>query len=239
VLATTTTGQPAAFIAEPILGVGGFITPPREYFARVVEVVRKAGALFICDEVQTGWGRTGRYFNGIEHYGVQPDIMTFAKGAASGMPIGITVSTPEIAAAFKGLTLSTFGGNPMSATATMATLHIMDRENIPARAERLGQRLRAGLEALKDKHPLIGEVRGMGLMQGVELVEDRKTKAPASKRTNLLVEAMKKRHVLIGKGGLYGNCLRIAPPMLVEESQIDEALLALDQGLSDVATASV
>jgi 4-aminobutyrate aminotransferase len=239
VLATTTTGQPAAFIAEPILGVGGFITPPREYFQRVVEVVRKAGGLFICDEVQTGWGRTGRYWNGIEHYGVQPDIMTFAKGAASGLPIGITISTPEIAASFKGLTLSTFGGNPITATAAMATMHIMERENIPARAERLGQRLRAGLEALKEKHPLIGEVRGMGLMQGVELVEDRKTKAPANKRANLLLEAMKKRRILIGKGGLYGNCLRIAPPMLVEESQVDEALSALDQSLTDVAAATV
>jgi 4-aminobutyrate aminotransferase len=239
VIATTTTGQPAAFIAEPILGVGGFITPPPDYYKRVVEVVRKAGGLFICDEVQTGWGRTGRYWNGIEHYGVQPDIMTFAKAAASGLPIGITVATPEVSGAFKGLTLSTYGGNPLSATAAMTTMHIMERENIPDRAERLGKRLRAGLDALKDKHPLIGDVRGMGLMQGVELVEDRKSRAPAPKRASLLIEAMRKRRVLIGKGGLYGNCLRIAPPMLIEESQIDELLSALDGSLTEAAAAAI
>lgn len=239
VLATSTTGQPAAFIAEPILGVGGFITPPREYFSRVVAEVRKAGGLFICDEVQTGWGRTGRYWNGIEHYGVHPDIMTFAKAAASGLPIGITIATPEVAGAWKGLTLSTYGGNPISATAALTTMHIMERENIPARAERLGQRLRTGLEALWQKHPIIGDVRGMGLMQGIELVEDRKSKAPATKRANLLIETMRKRRVLIGKGGLYGNCLRIAPPMLVEESQIDELLLALDGALGEAAVATV
>jgi len=239
VIATTTTGRPAAFIAEPILGVGGFIVPPLDYFKRVIPEVKKAGGLFICDEVQTGWGRTGRYWNGIEHYGVQPDIMTFAKAAASGLPIGITVSTPEIAGSFKGLTLSTYGGNPLSATAALTTMHIMERENIPARAERLGARLRSGLDALKDKHPLIGDVRGMGLMQGMELVEDRKTKEPASKRTNLLLEAMRRRKVLVGKGGLYGNCLRIAPPMLVEESQIDEMLTELDGSLTEAAAASV
>jgi 4-aminobutyrate aminotransferase-like enzyme len=112
----------------------------------------------------------------------------------------------------------------------------MERENIPDRSERLGQRLRAGLEALKDKHPLIGDVRGMGLMQGVELVEDRKTKAPAAKHANLLIEAMRRRRVLIGKGGLYGNCLRIAPPMLVNESQIDEILSTLDASLTEIAS---
>lgn len=239
VLATTTTGQPAAFIAEPILGVGGFITPPKEYFQRVLEPVRKAGALFICDEVQTGWGRTGTYWSGIEHYGVQPDIMTFAKGVASGLPMGITTATPEVAASFKGLTLSTYGGNPISSVAALATLHVMSREDIPARAERLGGKLRAGLVALQDKHKLIGDVRGMGLMQGVELVEDRKTKEPASKRTNLLVEALRRRKLLIGKGGLYGNTLRIAPPMLVQESQIDDALSLLDSALSEVASAQI
>jgi 4-aminobutyrate aminotransferase len=235
VIATSTTGQPAAFIAEPILGVGGFIVPPREYFTRVVDVVRKAGGLFICDEVQTGWGRTGRYWNGIEHFGVVPDIMTFAKAAASGLPMGMTVTTKAIAGAWKGLTLSTYGGNPISAVASLATMHIMEREDIPQRAERLGQRLRAGLDALKDKHALIGDVRGMGLMQGIELVEDRKTKAPAQKHANQLLEAMRKRRVLIGKGGLYGNCMRIAPPMLVEESQIDELLAALDASLAEIA----
>ena len=236
VLATTTTGHPAAFIAEPILGVGGFITPPKEYFQKVLEPIRKAGALFICDEVQTGFGRTGTYWNGIEHWGVQPDIMTYAKGIASGMPMGATITTPEIAAAFKGLTISTYGGNPVSSVAALATIHVMDRENIPERAARLGSRLRQGLLALQEEYPLIGDVRGMGLMQGVELVEDRKTKEPAPKRTNHISETLRKRRFLIGKGGLYGNTLRIAPPMLVSESQIDEAIAHLDVGLHEAST---
>jgi 4-aminobutyrate aminotransferase len=239
VLATTTTGAPAAFIAEPVLGVGGFVVPPREYFQKVVPEIKKAGGLFICDEVQTGWGRTGTHWNGIEHFGVKPDIMTFAKATASGLPMAITVTTPEIAGAFKGLTLATYGGNPISSIAALATLHIMDREDIPARSARLGAKLRAGLDALKDKHPLVGDVRGMGLMQGVELVEDRKSKQPATKRANLLLDVMKRRRVLVGKGGLYGNTLRIAPPMLVEESHIDELLSHLDGALGEVASAAV
>ncbi len=149
VIATTTTGSPAAFIAEPILGVGGFITPPKEYFPIAVGIARKHGALFICDEVQTGWGRTGGKWTGIEHWGVEPDIMTFAKGTANGMPIGVTIATPEVADAFRGLTIATFGGNPMSMTAALATLDVMKREDLPARAERMGQRLREGLLQLQ------------------------------------------------------------------------------------------
>ena len=201
--------------------------------------MKKAGGLFICDEVQTGWGRTGDYWCGIEHWGVQPDIITFAKGVASGMPMGVTTTTKEIAASFKGLTLATYGGNPISSVGALATLHVMQRENIPARATRLGKKLRTGLEALQDKHPLIGDVRGMGLMQAIELVEDRKSKEPAAKRANLLIEVLRKDQLLIGKGGLYGNTLRIAPPMLVEESQIDEALHKLDGALDTVAKAAV
>ena len=201
----------------------------------MLEPIRKAGALFICDEVQTGFGRTGTYWNGIEHYGVQPDIMTFAKGIASGMPMGATITTKEIASAFRGLTISTYGGNPVSSVAALATIHVMTRENIPERAARLGNRLRQGLLSLQEKYPLIGDVRGMGLMQGIELVEDRKTKEPASKRANLIIEILRKRQLLIGKGGLYGNTLRIAPPMLVTESQIDEAIAHLDAGLHQVS----
>jgi alanine-glyoxylate transaminase/(R)-3-amino-2-methylpropionate-pyruvate transaminase len=207
----------------------------KEYFQKVLEPIRKAGALFICDEVQTGFGRTGTYWNGIEHWGVQPDIMTFAKGIASGMPMGATITTKEIASAFRGLTISTYGGNPVSSVAALATIHVMTRENIPERAARLGNRLRQGLLSLQEKYPLIGDVRGMGLMQGIELVEDRKTKEPASKRANLIIEILRKRQLLIGKGGLYGNTLRIAPPMLVTESQIDEAIAHLDAGLHQVS----
>lgn len=237
VIATTTTGKPAAFIAEPILGVGGFITPPKEYFGRVVDIVRKAGGLFICDEVQTGWGRTGGKWTGIEHWGVEPDIMTFAKGTANGMPIGVTIATPEVADAWKGLTIATFGGNPISMTAALATLDVMKREALPQRAERLGGRLRAGLEALKEKHKLIGDVRGLGLMQALELVEDRTTKEPAPRRANVVMEATRKRGVLIGKGGLYGNALRIAPPLVVSESEVDHALAVLDEALTEAAAA--
>lgn len=239
VLATSTTGQPAAFIAEPVLGVGGFIVPPKEYFQKIIPEVKKAGGLFICDEVQTGWGRTGTYWNGIEHYGVHPDIMTFAKAAASGLPMGMTVASKELASKWKGLTLATYGGNPISSTASLTTLHIMERENIPARAATLGKQLADGLLALKDKHSLIGDVRGMGLMQGVELVEDRGTKAPAAKRANLVLDGMRRRNVLVGKGGLYGNTLRIAPPMLVEPSQIEELLQKLDSAVGEASQASV
>lgn len=235
VIATTTTGHPAAFIAEPILGVGGFITPPKEYFQIAVSIVRKHGGVFICDEVQTGWGRTGGKWNGIEHFGVEPDIMTFAKGAANGMPVGITIATPEIADSFRGLTIATFGGNPVSMTAALATLHVMKREGIPDRAGRLGARLQKGLLALQDKHPLIGDVRGMGLMLALELVEDRKSKVPAPKRATALMEATRRRGLLVGKGGLYGNVMRIAPPMLVSEEQVDEALGVLDAGLAEAA----
>ncbi len=235
VIATTTNGRPAAFIAEPIMGVGGFITPPKEYFQIAVDIVRKHGGLFICDEVQTGWGRTGGTWTGIEHWGVTPDIMTFAKGTGNGLPIGITIARAEVADAFRGLTIATFGGNPISMSAALATLSVMRREDIPARSERLGWRLREGLELLKEKHPLIGDVRGKGLMQGVELVEDRKTKAPAPKRANALMEATKRRGLLLGKGGLYGNTMRIAPPMLVSEDEVDHCLKVLDESLTEAA----
>ncbi len=233
VITTTTTGYPAAFIAEPILGVGGFITPPKEYFKIAVDIVRQHGGLFICDEVQTGWGRTGGTWSGIEHWDVVPDIMTFAKGTGNGMPIGITIARADIADAFRGLTIATFGGNPISMTAALATLDVMRREDVPGRSERMGRRLRDGLEQLKEKHPLIGDVRGMGLMQAIELVEDRKTKAPAPKRANVLMEATKRRGLLIGKGGLYGNTMRIAPPMLVTEEEVDRCLKVLDEGLTE------
>ena len=161
--------------------------------------------------------------------------MTFAKGIASGMLMAATITSKEIAASFKGLTISTYGGNPISSVAALATIHVMQREDMPQRAARLGNRLRQGLLALQDKHAIIGDVRGMGLMQGIELVEDRKTKEPSAKRANQIIEVLRKRHFLIGKGGLYGNTLRIAPSMLVTESQIDEALAHLDAGLTEVS----
>jgi 4-aminobutyrate aminotransferase-like enzyme len=229
---TETQGRVAALIAEPIQGVGGFIVPPPEYFKVAVEIVRRHGGIFICDEVQTGFGRTGGRWFGIEHWGVDPEVMTMAKGVANGLPMGVTMATDEVAASLKGLTISTFGGNPVSCTAAQATLDVMEAEKILQRSEKLGARLRAGLDDLARRHTVIGDVRGMGLMQALELVEDRKSKAPAPARATALLERCRDEGLLVGKGGLYGNVLRIAPPMLVTEAEVDEAIGALDRSLA-------
>ncbi|MGH7607751.1 MAG: aspartate aminotransferase family protein [Gemmatimonadales bacterium] len=231
---TETNGRPAAFIAEPIQGAGGFITPPKEYFEIAVGIVRKYGAVFICDEVQTGWGRTGDTWCGIEHWNVEPDIMTFAKSIASGFPVGATIATDEVANAFTGLSLSTFGGNPISMTAVDATLDVLERENTPKRSAERGRQLREGLEALQQRFAFIGDVRGMGLMQALELVEDRKTKEPSPKKTLALMESAKRQGLLIGKGGLYGNVIRIAPSMLITEAEIADGCRRLERALADV-----
>jgi 4-aminobutyrate aminotransferase-like enzyme len=231
---TTTTGRVAGMLAEPIQGVGGFITPPKEYFEIAAEIVRRYGGVFISDEVQTGFGRTGKMW-GIEQYGVAPDIMTMAKGVANGMPLGVTMCTPAVAETLKTLTLSTFGGNPISATAANATIDFIQREHLMANAEEQGAALRAGLEELKKKHPkTIGDVRGMGLMQALELVVDEtiKDRTPNPKAVLRLFEETKKRGLLVGKGGLYGNVIRISPPLIVREEEIDEALALLGESLA-------
>lgn len=227
---TTTTGKIAGFIAEPIQGVGGFVTPPPEYFSIAVDIVRSHGGVFICDEVQTGFGRTGSKMFGIEHWGVEPDIMTMAKGVANGLPLGVTIATEEVAQAFTAQTLSTFGGNPMCAAAANAVIDTIETEHLAEQAERQGARLRAGLEAIQAKHPrVVGDVRGMGLMQAIELVQDEtaKDRTPNSKATMGLFEATKKRGLLIGKGGLDGNVIRISPPLTVSADEVDEALESL------------
>jgi 4-aminobutyrate aminotransferase-like enzyme len=231
---TTTPGAVAAFIAEPILGVGGFITPPLDYFKIAVEIIRKYDGLFIADEVQTGWGRTGGKWWGIEQYGVVPDMMTMAKGAANGLPIGITTTTPELAEKWKGLTLSTFGGNPVVMAAGKATVQVIEEEGLLDNASVMGARLRAGLEKLQEKHRLIGDVRGMGLMQGLEFVTDRKTKEPAPKETTRFLEETKTRGLLIGKGGLYGNCIRIAPCLNIGADDVDKSLDIMDDALAAI-----
>jgi 4-aminobutyrate aminotransferase len=236
VIKTTTSGHIAAFLAEPIQGVGGFITPPPEYFKIVVEITRRYGGLFICDEVQTGFGRTGGKWFGIEHWEVEPDIMTMAKGIANGLPLGNTITTPEIAESTvsAGLTISTFGGNPLATAAALATIETMEEEANPQHVAEVGGHLRAGLEKLHEKYPLIGDVRGRGLMQGVEMVTDQKTKEPASKEVLFLFEESRKRGLLIGKGGLYSNVLRIAPPLTASKDHVDEALAILDHALAQV-----
>jgi len=231
---TTTSGRVAAFLAEPIQGVGGFVTPPPEYFEIAVGIIRRYGGLFICDEVQTGFGRTGKYWFGIQHWGVEPDIMTMAKGIANGSPMGVTIATPEVANKLEGLTISTFGGNPVSCAAALATIQVMEEEAPPDHVEAVGRHLRQGLEALAEKYPLIGDVRGMGLMQGVEMVRDRQTKEPALKEVAHLFEATRERGLLIGKGGLYGNALRIAPALVATKDDVDQALEILDYTFAEV-----
>jgi len=232
---TTTSGRVAAFIAEPIQGVGGFITPPREYFRIVADIVRNHGGVFICDEVQTAWGRTGGKWFGIEHWGVVPEVITSAKGLGNGMPIGLTVATPEVAEALRGITISTFGGNPVAATAAMAVIDFIEEQNLLANAAEVGAYLRERLHELREKHPLIGEVRGMGLMQALELVQDRRTKAPAPGAVMQLMEATRENRLLVGKGGLYSNVIRISPPLNISRSDVDEFARLLDLSFDRVS----
>jgi 4-aminobutyrate aminotransferase len=234
---TATSGQLAAFIAEPIQGVGGFITPPKEYFLIVAEIIRKYGGVFISDEVQTGLGRTGGKWFGIEHWGVQPDILTMAKGLANGLPAGATIAAPEIADSLKGLTISTFGGNPVSARAAKATIDLIESEGLLENARVVGQYLRERLEELQDKHLIIGEVRGMGLMQGVELVRDRKAKQPAVEEIRRLMDLAKNNGLILGKGGLYGNVIRISPALTCTRRDVDDAIRLLDRSLSQLQQA--
>jgi 4-aminobutyrate aminotransferase len=236
VIRTQTSGRIAAVLMEPIQGVGGFVTPPPEYFKIVAEIAREYGGLVIIDEVQTGFGRTGDHWFGIQHWDVQPDIMTMAKGIANGFPLSNCITRSEIAEAMKGagLTISTFGGNPVSTAASLATIEVIEEEAPPDRTRKLGDRLRAGLDSMAEKYPLIGEVRGKGLMQGVEMVSDPAGKEPAPQAVNQLFEEARQRGLLIGKGGLYGNALRIAPALTVTEEQVDEALLILDASFAAV-----
>ncbi|MBI2881474.1 MAG: aspartate aminotransferase family protein [Candidatus Tectomicrobia bacterium] len=233
VIQTATGGRIAAFLAEPIQGVGGFIVPPREYFQVVVEIVRRYGGVFICDEVQTGFGRTGGKMFGIQHFGVEPEVMTFAKTLGNGAPIGATIAVPEVADSLKGLTISTFGGNPVSAEAARATIEVVLSEELVHNAEVVGRRVRGRLEALKERFPLVGDVRGMGLMQALELVED--GKRPAARALGRVFEETKKRGLLIGKGGFYGNVIRLAPPLNVDPSDADAAMDILEASLEAVA----
>jgi 4-aminobutyrate aminotransferase-like enzyme len=228
---STTSGRVAGIIAEPIQGVGGFITPPKEYFPIVENIVRNHGGLFISDEVQTAWGRTGGKWFGIEHWGVTPDIITSAKGLGNGAPIGLTVAKAAVADAVKGLTISTFGGNPVTTTQAKAVLDLIEEQNLMQNCADVGGYLRGRLEELKDKHEIIGDVRGMGLMQAVELVEDRQSKKPAAAATVAVMEAARENKLLIGKGGMFGNVLRVTPPMNIGRTDVDQFIEILDASL--------
>lgn len=227
-----TSDNVAAFIAEPVMGEGGIIPPPEEYFKEVKSILEKHGTLFIADEVQSGFGRTGKLF-AIEHYGVEPDIMTMAKGIADGFPISAFITTDEIASAFEvGDHLSTFGGNPVSASAALANLEVMLNENLPQRAEETGRYLMDKLAELKEKNPLIGDVRGKGLMVGIELVLDN-NKKPAPDIAGKVRHRALEEGLLIGKGGVYGNVIRFQPPLVITKTQIDDAVKILDKVLEE------
>lgn len=234
-LATITSGRIAAFMAEPIQGVGGFIVTPKDYFKRILPIVREAGGIFICDEVQTGWGRTGTHICGIEHWGVEPDIMTFAKGMANGSPVGCTIATPEIAEAVEGLTFATFGGNPVTMAAALATIEYMERHNLPKNAAIQGERLRKYLEGFQRQYNFIGEVRGMGLMQALEIIEPGSDKKPDAARTTALISEAREHGLLIGKGGLYGNVVRIAPHLNTTSQEIHDGCDSLARALAGIA----
>jgi 4-aminobutyrate aminotransferase-like enzyme len=231
---TGTSGAIAAFIAEPIQGVGGFITPPPEYFKIVFKIVKKYGGLFIADEVQTGFGRTGRKWFGIQQWEVTPDIITCAKSMGNGVPVGATITTSELAGKFQGLTIATFGGNPVTSVAARAVIEVIEEENLLENTYVVGGYFRKKLEELQAKHPLIGDVRGMGMMQALELVKDRQTKEPAPEATTQLLERARDNGLLIGKGGLYGNVIRMAPPMNISKADVDEGIRLLDKSFSDL-----
>ncbi|OQZ05917.1 MAG: hypothetical protein B6D36_07685 [Planctomycetes bacterium UTPLA1] len=203
----------------------------------VYEEVRKAGGVCIADEVQTGFGRTGHHYWGFQNWGVQPDMVCMAKGIGNGTALGAVTTTPEIAKAMMGkLHFNTFGGNPVQATYGLATLDVIEEDGIQANSLKVGTRLKDGLTALMDKHKLIGEVRGLGLMLGVEMVKDRQTKEPASAEAAQILEEARTRGLLLGKGGLYGKTLRIKPPMCISEADADFMVAVIDEALGAIRT---
>jgi 4-aminobutyrate aminotransferase/(S)-3-amino-2-methylpropionate transaminase len=229
-----TSGDVAAFIAEPVMGEGGIIVPPPNYFREIKKVLDQHGILFIADEVQSGFARTGKMF-AIEHYGVTPDILVTAKGIADGFPLSAFTTRPEIAAAYKpGDHLSTFGGNPVSCAAALANILFIEEEDLPSRATETGQYAMQKLKTLQEQNPIIGEVRGLGLMIGVELVRDEKL-TPASAEAEAIRDSLLKQGVLVGVGGVYGNVVRFQPPLIITKEQIDRAIMVFESALAEVA----
>lgn len=235
VIEFATSGQIAGFIAESIQGVGGFVVFPDGYLKQTYEHVRAAGGVCIADEVQTGFGRTGTHYWGFETQGVIPDIVTMAKGIGNGVPLAAVVTTPQIAAVLaKRIHFNTFGGNPVVSAVGKAVLEIIDEEGLQANSLKLGNYILTGLEKLKEKHAIIGDVRGKGLMLAIELVKDRTTKEPAGPECAQVVETAKDLGLLLGKGGLRGQTIRFAPPMCITQADADFLLEVLDVALSEI-----
>jgi 4-aminobutyrate aminotransferase/(S)-3-amino-2-methylpropionate transaminase len=245
---TQTSGDVAAFVVEPVLGEGGIIPLPDGYLARVREILERYGVLLIVDEVQTGFGRTGRMF-GIEHQRdadgrvVEPQIMAMAKGIADGFPLGAFIAPDAIADSFRpGEHLSTFGGNPVSCAAAIANIEVLESESLVERSAKLGAHAMAELRTLSEREPLIGEVRGQGLMIGIELVRDQRTKEPAATEAAAVRDHCREAGVLIGVGGQHGNVVRLQPPLVISEQQLAESLGVLSRAItlvSGTATRSV
>ncbi len=232
VLDYATSGQVAAFIAESIQGVGGCVVFPDGYLKHVYEHVRAAGGVCIADEVQSGFGRTGTHYWGFETQEVIPDIVTMAKGIGNGCPLGAVVTTPKIAATIAQRThFNTFGGNPVVCAQGKAVLEVIEKEKLQDNALKIGNQILDGLNRLKEKHNLIGDVRGKGLMLGIELVKDRKSKEPAKEECAQVLEVSKEMGLLLGKGGLWGQTIRFSPPMCLHKQDADFLLEVLDQSL--------
>ena len=229
----STPGKVAAFIAEPIQGVGGATRGARNYLAEAYAVTREHGGLCIADEVQTGFGRTGEHYWGFQNFDVTPDFVTMAKGIGNGAPLAAVTTRMDIAKTLtQRIHFNTYGGNPVSMAAGLAVLDIIDEDGLQQNAKIVGGRLKSGLEKLMRSHSIVGDVRGMGLMLGVELVRDRATKEPAKGETLDVLESMRESGALIGKGGIDGNVLRIKPPMCITAADVDFALDALDGALA-------
>ena len=229
-----TSGKVAGFIAEPIQGAGGVTHGARNYLKEVYGIIREHGGLCIADEVQTGFGRTGDHYWGFENFGVVPDIVTMAKGIGNGVPLAAVTTRMDVARSLaQKIHFNTFGGNPVSMAAGLAVLDVIEEEHLQENSKKLGARFKAGLTRLAKSHQLIGDIRGMGLMLGVELVRDRGTKEPAKQETLDLLEAAREMSVLLGKGGLYGNVLRLKPPMCITEADVDYAIDVLDRALTN------
>ena len=235
VIRYSTPGKVAAFIAEPIQGVGGATHGAPNYLAEAYAVTREHGGLCIADEVQTGFGRTGDHYWGFQNFGVTPDIVTMAKGIGNGAPLAAVTTTREIAQTLaQRIHFNTYGGNPVSMAAGLAVMEVIEEDGLQENSRVIGARLKEGLHALMERHPLIGDVRGMGLMLGIELVRDRATREPAKAETLELLELCREMGVLIGKGGLDGNVVRLKPPMCITAEDADFALDVIDRALTKI-----